>query len=145
MPVAGISVTWYDAAPSAVDTPMAKTPLTFDEIEAMLRKGHGNGDVVNRLYEKHLRRHKPNLFADRSHLSAETVDVIHENWPTKALMKLLPGSPSGKVPRLQTSDPVFVVRDRGVDSLIDGGKRVSTWHRDGDPGPHYVAVLSVRS
>ncbi len=122
--------------------------LTLDQVQTMLSKGHARSagasiDPANRLYEKHLRAHKPRLLGDRPHLSTETVEVICERWSMKALIALLPKGPSGKVPRHETNDPIVVIRDRGVDSIIDGGRRVSTWHREGISGPHPVAILKV--
>lgn len=127
---------------------MNKKALTFDQIQVMLRKGHAgsagaSNDAANRLYEKHLRAHKPQRFTDRPHLSAENVEVTLRCWSTETLVALLPGGASGKVPRHHTSDPVVIVRDRGVDSIIDGGRRISIWHREGNQGPHPVAILKV--
>ena len=123
-----------------------KKTKTFDEIQAMLLKAHRGTtgsphDPVNRLYHKHLRAHKSQLIQGLHHLSKDTVETVTEDWDTISLIGLLPGGPSGKKPRRETDDPPVMVRDRGVDSIIDGGKRISTWYREGVDGPHEVTVL----
>ncbi len=120
--------------------------LTFDEVCKMLLKAHRGttglgGDPVNRLYRKHVRAHKPHLMQDLPLLSEDTVEIVIEKRDTSYLVGLLPGGPSGKKPRRETGDPPVIVRDRGVDSIIGGGKRISTWYREEIDGPHKVMVV----
>jgi len=124
-------------------------PKTFAGVCEMVSQGHSGSqdapdDPVNRLYRKHLSRHKPHLMPGLTHLSEETVAIAAEHWSVEDLVDLLPGGPVHKTPRKNTNDPLVIVRDRGETSIIDGGRRISAWARQGDKGPHCVAVLEVR-
>ncbi len=120
----------------------------FERVCKMVHAGHGArsptpADTLNRLFQKHLRGHQPDLAADPPSLSSDNVVVSVEVWPKEKLWKLAERENSRLPHPLYMHLPVVIVRYRARDCMIDGGSRVNTWHNAGDDGTHPAFVLTV--
>ena len=103
--------------------------------------GHTPEQTLNRLFTKHLDKHQPDIAADPPQLTSDSVTVTIECWFTPELKQLAPEDrihPPGR-----EDLPVVIVRYRGRNCLIDGGKRIHRWHVAGDKSNHPAYVLDV--
>jgi hypothetical protein len=119
----------------------------FDRVCQVLQAGHRQGNdtpeqTLNRLFRKHLNAHQEAIADDPPWLSSRNVAVLIEDRSTADLKALAP-QPRNRPPR-HTAYPVVIVRYRGRECLIDGGKRIHSWDASGNSEDHPAYVLAVQ-
>ena len=102
---------------------------------------HTPEQTLNRLFTKHLDKHKKDIAADPPQLTSDSVIVTIETWSKPRLRELAPRETSR--PPFSEDLPVVIIRYRDSICLIDGGSRIHKWHTAGDKGSHSANVLDV--
>lgn len=100
------------------------------------------GAALNRLFQKHVCCHAPDLLdlAPLPILDESCTLTALETWTKQRLSDVAPAGIRDRAPSL-AEPPLVIVRYLGVDYLIDGGSRISTWRRSGLIGSHQVYVI----
>ena len=102
-------------------------------------------ETLNRLFLKHIRARRKDYGDDFVNsapwLKKNNVDVTLEKFSTKHLVNLI--EPREDLPHREDT-PVVMVRYHGRECLIDGGKRISKWNREGNTDDHPAYVVTVR-
>lgn len=117
----------------------------FKEVIEVLKPHQQEEETLNRLFLKHIRARR-NKYGEEFVNSApwlkkNNVDVTLEHFSTEHLVALIELRDE---PPFHEDTPVVIVRYRGKDCLIDGGKRISKWSREGNTDDHPAYVVKVR-
>ena len=109
--------------------------------------------TLNRLWlkhhkGKHRRKDDPGRYSEKMVLEApelneENTTITTEPWTTADLYELA-GSTPRHLPPVKTDTPVVIVRFRGNDYLIDGGRRSYKWYKENSQDEHEAYIVTVK-